>query len=237
MLVCITADMHPHELVRQALTAAATGRTARCISSDPGVPERTVAHWIRGDRRAPGPAPTKCPRRNGGPPTVAYSYLLGAYLGDGHLTVGHCTACLWMYRADDRPGVRTEVADAMAAVMPTSRVSVAPRTGCSAVKSFSLHWLCLFPQHAPARSIPAESCWSCGNRTSWRLGPAPSCAATSWASAPPGSTGSASPTGCRSRTPCPSPGERRWRRWTNTSARSTGPTTVGLRMAPWVHGP
>lgn len=149
MLTCIISDMHPHELVRQALAAAATGRTARDISRDLGVPERTVAHWIRGDRRDPAPRPTGCPRCNGLPLAVAYSYLLGTYLGDGHITVGQRTACLWIYCADDRPGVRAEVEDAVAAVLPTSRVSVTPRTGCSAVKSFSRHWLCLFPQHGP----------------------------------------------------------------------------------------
>lgn len=37
----------------------------------------------------------------------------------------------------------------MRATLPTSSVSVVPRTGCAAVKSFSQHWACLFPQHGP----------------------------------------------------------------------------------------
>jgi hypothetical protein len=35
----------------------------------------------------------------------------------------------------------------MGAIAPRASVSVAPRTGSSAVTSYTLHWLCLFPQH------------------------------------------------------------------------------------------
>ena len=35
--------------------------------------------------------------------------------------------------------------------MPSTSVSVAQRTGCVAVKSFTKHWMCLFPQHGPGR--------------------------------------------------------------------------------------
>ncbi|MGQ0573461.1 MAG: hypothetical protein ACT4RN_04560 [Pseudonocardia sp.] len=78
-----------------------------------------------------------------------YAYLLGTYLGDGHITVRYRTSCLWIYCADDRPGVRQQVASAMSTIMPTSTVSIAQRNGCSAVRSFTIHWTCLFPQHGP----------------------------------------------------------------------------------------
>ena len=79
----------------------------------------------------------------------SYAYLLGSYLGDGHVTHGSRTACLWIYCDDAWPGVRAEIESAMGAVMPRATVSVTPRTGSSAVKSFTVHWLCLFPQHGP----------------------------------------------------------------------------------------
>jgi hypothetical protein len=131
-----------------------TGRTTREIAGELGVPERTVAHWRRRERRTGGPRarPPTCPRCDEVPLDVeSYAYLLGSYLGDGHITVGYRTACLWIYCADGWPAVRVEVETAMARVMPTSGVSIVARQGCSAVKSFTLHWTCLFPQHGPGR--------------------------------------------------------------------------------------
>jgi len=54
-------------------------------------------------------------------------------------------------RADAWPGVRPEVAAALSAVLPASRVSSVQRIGCAAVKSYSTHWTCLFPQHGPGK--------------------------------------------------------------------------------------
>jgi len=81
--------------------------------------------------------------------TEAYAYLLGMYLGDGHITTGQRTKCLWVYCGDDWPGIRDEVKVAMRAVLPTSAVSSVRRTGSVALKSYSVHWLCYLPQHGP----------------------------------------------------------------------------------------
>jgi hypothetical protein len=35
--------------------------------------------------------------------------------------------------------------------MPSTSVGVVQRTGCVAVKSFTKHWLCLFPQHGAGK--------------------------------------------------------------------------------------
>ena len=51
--------------------------------------------------------------------------------------------------SDDRPGIPDEVRDAVAPVLPTSSVSLRPSTGCTDVRSHSIHWECLFPQHGP----------------------------------------------------------------------------------------
>jgi len=40
---------------------------------------------------------------------------------------------------------------ALAAVLPASRASSVQRVGCAAVKSYSTHWTCLFPQHGAGR--------------------------------------------------------------------------------------
>ncbi|MHA6628439.1 hypothetical protein ACU61A_23630 [Pseudonocardia sichuanensis] len=82
---------------------------------------------------------------------ASYAYLLGAYLGDGHITTAQRTSCLWVYCADDWPGIQREVRHAMREVLPSAAVSVVQRTGCTAVKSFTKHWICLFPQHGPGK--------------------------------------------------------------------------------------
>jgi hypothetical protein len=56
-----------------------------------------------------------------------------------------------VYCADAWPGVQQEVREAIKAVIPSTSVGVVQRTGCVAVKSFTKHWLCLFPQHGPGR--------------------------------------------------------------------------------------
>jgi hypothetical protein len=65
--------------------------------------------------------------------------------------VSQRTACLWIYCADAWPRIQHEGRQAISAVMPSTSVSVVQRTGCVAVKSFTKHWPCLFPQHGPGR--------------------------------------------------------------------------------------
>jgi hypothetical protein len=92
----------------------------------------------------------------------AYAYLLGLYLGDGHiahhkrdvlrLTIACCE--YW-------PGLIEAASEATAAVMPRSSVGRLQRPGCTVVNSYSKHWGCLFPQHGPGmkhtRKIELES--------------------------------------------------------------------------------
>jgi hypothetical protein len=126
------------------------GVTTREISRLTGVPESTVAHWRRGDRRGPGSrrhAP--CPRCEDGPLDQSYAYLLGAYLGDGHITLHRRGVhALSLYCSDDWPGIMDAVEAAMREVIAVGVCRV-PRTGCTEIKSYSKHWPCLFPQHGP----------------------------------------------------------------------------------------
>lgn len=127
----------------------ALGRTSRDVARATGVPERTVAHWRRGERRASSNSETCCPLCTGTSLDASYSYLLGTYLGDGHITVGRrMVQALSIYCADDWPGVMNEVETAVRAAMHTSVCRV-QRQGCTTVKSYSKHWTCLFPQHGP----------------------------------------------------------------------------------------
>jgi hypothetical protein len=82
----------------------------------------------------------------------SYAYLLGLYLGDGHIVHGpRDVYVLAIACSDDWPGLMAAARDAMASVMPASSVCGVKQTGCPMIKSYSKHWACLFPQHGPGR--------------------------------------------------------------------------------------
>jgi hypothetical protein len=82
----------------------------------------------------------------------AYAYLLGMYLGDGHIsTEPNGVHRLRIAACDDYPGIMRECAQAVAAVMPGRRAGLLRQVGCHDVYSYSNHWPCLFPQHGPGK--------------------------------------------------------------------------------------
>jgi hypothetical protein len=145
--------MHPKERVERARRLYATGSTAADVARLMGLPWSTVRHWCRGDRRsesAQRPIRTACPRCTGAPLNEErYAYLFGQYLGDGHIVHSQRTCRFSITCSDAWPGVRDEVEAAMHAVLPTSSTSRRQHIGCTDVRSHSLHWICLFPQHGP----------------------------------------------------------------------------------------
>jgi hypothetical protein len=84
------------------------------------------------------------------PPTTPYLYLLGQYLGDGHIApVGRS----WVLRiacCDDYPGIMDEVERAMREIVGGSVCRLAG-AGCTSVHSTTRQWLHVIPQHGPGR--------------------------------------------------------------------------------------
>jgi hypothetical protein len=120
--------MYPQSTVELARALSSLGALDRENAAICGVSVAAIRHWRRG------------------------SYLLGLYLGDGHLTLGHRSVyALSITCCDGWPGRQDQARAAMAGVMPSSRVFAVARTGCTEIKSTSKHWLCLFPQHGPGR--------------------------------------------------------------------------------------
>ncbi|WP_345623289.1 helix-turn-helix domain-containing protein [Streptomyces ziwulingensis] len=119
------------------------------------VPRGTVGWWRSEDRRARGEryeAPTDCPRCTGRPyDRLAYGYLLGLYLGDGHIVSKPRQHHLSISCNATQTGLVSAAEDAMRAVMPLPGVSRRHRTGCVEVKSYTKHWTCMFPQHGPGK--------------------------------------------------------------------------------------
>jgi hypothetical protein len=153
--------MHPQTTVDQAHALSEQGVLDREVALIVGVPLRTVRNWRTGRRRAPGrgPARVPCPRCADEAalpaPGADYAYLLGLYLGDGHIVLaGDRSKAVWrlsVWCADDWPGLVQECARAMRAIRPDNRVALRQKQGCIEVSSYSRHWPCLFPQHGPGK--------------------------------------------------------------------------------------
>ena len=149
--------MHSQSTVDFALHLSAIGVLDRETAQVCGVSIGAIRHWRSGRRRVPSggdsPRANPCPRCHGRPlDDPAYAYLLGLYLGDGHIVRGpRDVYVLAIACSDDWPGLMDATGRALSAVMPTSRVCRVQQQGCTMVKSYSKHWPCLFPQHGPGR--------------------------------------------------------------------------------------
>ena len=135
------------ELVRNL---AADGLNQSQIARRTGIPRLTVSGWLR--------AP---PRRHLGHVSepqqpvdaAAYSYLLGMYLGDGHLARFPRAWALRIALDSRYPGVVAECVEAVRAVAPGNAVGVIPHPehNCVRVQAYSRRWPALLPQHGAGR--------------------------------------------------------------------------------------
>src|ERR1700761_6962426 len=81
--------MHPRATVDRALRLSAQGLVDREVAQITGVSIGAVQKWRTGRRRTREKElrHSNCPRCDGAPlDEPAYAYLLGLYLGDGHIT-------------------------------------------------------------------------------------------------------------------------------------------------------
>ncbi|WP_042395785.1 hypothetical protein [Streptacidiphilus carbonis] len=145
----------PPETRDRALTACRSGKT-NAVARALGVPKGTVAWWIHQDRAERGALPgarrSTCHRCDGDElDGAAYAYLLGLYLGDGHIVLPkkHRVHNLSIACTDTWPGLMDAAEAAMRAVFPHNSVCRVRARGCTSVKLYSKHLPCLFPQHGP----------------------------------------------------------------------------------------
>ncbi|MGC4948318.1 helix-turn-helix domain-containing protein [Streptomyces sp. DT224] len=148
-------NFHGPELRQKALTLLRGGARNADVSRKLNVPAGTISYWKHMDRAKRGePTRTRyhlCPRCDGGLDQAAYSYLLGLYLGDGHIIQNKAmkTPSLSVFCAESWPGLMAECENAMRAVLSENSVCQVRRKGCREVKVYSKHLWCLFPQHGP----------------------------------------------------------------------------------------
>jgi hypothetical protein len=86
-------------------------------------------------------------------PPAAYAYLLGLYLGDGHVVATGRSYRLTIKLDAAYPGIVEAAAWAVAAVLPGHAVPIRPHPTqrCVAVSAHSVLWPQLLPQHGPGR--------------------------------------------------------------------------------------
>jgi hypothetical protein len=139
--------------VDRALLLSSQGLIDREVAQIIGVSISAVQKWRTGLRRTSRTEQrhAHCPRCNAAPLNEpVYAYLLGLYLGDGHITRHRRGVfALSIFCCDAWPGLITAAKQAMRDVVPASAVFGVQRIGMTEVKSYSKHWPCLFPQHGP----------------------------------------------------------------------------------------
>jgi putative ATPase subunit gpP of terminase len=152
----------PHADVCRVAELYYLGFSKKSIARQTGVSRGTIREWI-GSRRWEGSIRQTATRHvrfhpDGSCEHVAdlpsgrYSYLLGMYLGDGHIVrMRREVYKLRIFCDTSYPGIIDEVAAAMSAVLPASKVGLYSKRGegCLAVASYSKNWPCFFPQHGP----------------------------------------------------------------------------------------
>ncbi|TGN77756.1 helix-turn-helix domain-containing protein [Streptomyces bauhiniae] len=151
-------NAHGTKVRNKAVTLLRDGVKNADVARKLAVPLGTVGYWKHMDRAKRGECPgrphTACPRCDGRQLAEApYSYLLGLYFGDGHIShySAHRVPNLMITCAESWPGLMDDCETAMRAVFPENSVCRVRRSGCRNVKVYSKHLHCLFPQHGPGR--------------------------------------------------------------------------------------
>ncbi|MDT4991905.1 MAG: hypothetical protein QOH97_1797 [Actinoplanes sp.] len=146
--------MHPPHIRQRAITLKSAGVPFIEICRTLGISRNTVACWLYSSRAKNIKIDNRCPfctlpaRPIDDP--HAYAYLLGMYLGDGHLLMTARVPVLKVACDLRYPGLITEVGAAMLACGART-VGHQAHGGRDDVRSVWKHWPCLLPQHGPGK--------------------------------------------------------------------------------------
>lgn len=144
--------VRPKHQMQAVERLAAEGLNKCEISRLTGIPRSTIKTWLldglpEGKYRGGGaPLPAE------DLPPAEYAYLLGVYLGDGHIVRMPRTHLLRIYCDARYTEILSEIELAIRAVVPGASTSRVGRPGrCVAVSSHWKHWPDLLPQHGAGR--------------------------------------------------------------------------------------
>ncbi|WP_369217299.1 helix-turn-helix domain-containing protein [Streptomyces flavofungini] len=148
-------DQHKPSVRAEALELLRQGVTNRSVAERLDVPRGTIGWWRSEERKRLGityERLTDCPHCTGRRyDHRAYAYLLGLYLGDGHIISKPKQHHLSIFCNAQQVGLIAAAETAMRRVMPMPSVRCRHKAGCTEVKSYTKHWTCMFPQHGPGK--------------------------------------------------------------------------------------
>jgi hypothetical protein len=133
----------------------AGGMSDSAAARTSGIPRATVRDWRRSgvEHEVPRATCSRCGGPEHDPSALdrrAYAYLLGLYLGDGHVAAARHGVYRLRISIDERhPRLAARVVETMHLVLPGSRAGLIPhRTDHVTVASqYAKCWPCLLPQH------------------------------------------------------------------------------------------
>jgi Homeodomain-like domain-containing protein len=148
--------VHSRDVVQEALDLGATGLNATEISRRLRINRRTVSDWLRGYVPASGGhGPGACVACGGFHDVAAvsatYVYLLGLYLGDGHISAFPRGVFRLRLTLDTKYPEIIDCAARAVGEVSAREASVFPRSreSCVDVSAYWKGWPCVFPQHGP----------------------------------------------------------------------------------------
>lgn len=146
---------HMYDLAerKHALALVDQGRSLNSVSKQTGISRSALRDWrVRTEPLQRSSECVRCAVPAVTPSPAPYAYLLGLYLGDGCLSrQPRGGYALRIACADSWPGLIGACEEAVRAVRPQGAVCRVQNVGCTMVTSYSKHWPCLFPQHAPGK--------------------------------------------------------------------------------------
>lgn len=146
--------MYPRHEVDRVLALVEDGMSDSGISRVTGISRTTISGWRRYGPPGTRPRPTwACPRCHDAPlDQAAYSYLLGLYLGDGHIAQARRAYSLRITQDARYPHLINLASESIHRVRGGhGRVGLVAGPGVIVIQAYSKHWPCVFPQHVPGR--------------------------------------------------------------------------------------
>jgi hypothetical protein len=137
-----------------AMSLMEVGRSDTEIAAVTGIPRPTLSAWRHGRSSTLHRRTLSATRAWRPEAPEAYCYLLGAYLGDGCVTVqSECSACLVIVLDSRYPALIGEVEEAICRVLPDVSVRRHARAGENTTVVQARHPALpfAFPQHGPGR--------------------------------------------------------------------------------------
>jgi hypothetical protein len=139
--------------IERVRALSATLPSISAIARATGIARSTIRSWLLGTPAwVNGPRQGACPecaaRARARDRPAEYAYLLGLYLGDGHISTGARVDRMRISLDAKYPAI---IASACAAIEAVSgrRANTVSAPGCEVAYGYSKHWRCVFPQAGP----------------------------------------------------------------------------------------